>query len=425
MFKTTKESCFFYALILVAITLPFPNLLVNTLSIWLMIATWVISSPIKKKIVLLRTNRLIWLFASLFIIYCFGLIYGDFKLGLFEIEKRLSLLIFPVILGTAPPISSKKIKVILVSFALSSIVTSLICLIDSLYSNYKQGIPYSNARFYFSNLTVNYGFHASYFSIYLVFSIFILVYIGLQNKSLSKFAKLAIAAAIIYSIFFIFLLASRIGLISLVMLTVSALVYYSHKKRKLFYGIAVALIFSGSILFSLQFFTDLNLKFKGLIHLDTENSEYSGSSIRLDLWENTMIIINDNLLFGVGTGDLQPALQNIFKTKEFTQPYQNFLNPHNKNQLNSHNQFLDITATLGMFGLLIFLGCLFYPLYLASKNKNYLFALFIFLFMFLCSVEVPFAVQKGVVWFAFFNALFAFHSFRHSINDESIDVIKN
>lgn len=412
MFKTTKESCFFYALILVAITLPFPNLLVNTLSIWLMIATWVISSPIKKKIVLLRTNRLIWLFASLFIIYCFGLIYGDFKLGLFEIEKRLSLLIFPVILGTAPPISSKKIKVILVSFALSSIVTSLICLIDSLYSNYKQGIPYSNARFYFSNLTVNYGFHASYFSIYLVFSIFILVYIGLQNKNLSKVAKLAIAAAIIYSIFFIFLLASRIGLISLLVLSIGSLLFYSYKKKKLLYGIGIACVFSISILFSLQFFTDLNLKFKGLIHLGTENSEFSGSGIRLDLWENTLIIINDNLLFGVGTGDLQPSLQHIFKTKDFSDAYQSYLNPHNQNQLNPHNQFLDIAATLGMFGFLFFLLSLFYPFFLAYKNKNYLFALFVLLFMFLCSVECPLATQKGVVWYTFLNSLIVFHSFK-------------
>lgn len=413
MLKINKNSVFFGSLILVAVTLPFSNLLINTLSIWIMIASWLIISPIKEKILLFKSNRLLWLFSSLFIIYAIGLIYGDLKLGLFEVEKRLSLLIFPVILGTSTKINFKKIKIILVSFSFSCIIISLICFVHTIYINYLRGINFkSGSRVYFSNLTEIYGFHSSYFSLYIVFSIFILLYIWFQNRNMSLFVKILLGFVVIYLIIFIFLLASRIGLISLVVLAISALMFYFYKKRKILYGIAAAIIFSASILLSLQFFPTLNSKFKGLINLGTENSEYSGSGIRLDLWENTITIIKDNLLLGVGTGNLQPALQNIFKTKDFTQPYQNYLNPHNKDQLNSHNQFLDILATLGIFGGLIFLGCLFFSLYLAYINKDFFFAVFILLFIFLSLVEVPLATQKGVVWYAFFNSLFAFHSYK-------------
>lgn len=414
MFKITKESCFFGALILVAITLPFSNLLVNTLSIWLMIFFWLINNSVKKKIELLQKNKLIWLFISLFLMYVVGLTYGDLKLGLFEVEKRLSLLIFPIVFGTSPQISSKQLKNILFGFAITSIAISMACLVNTFYTNYTKGISFNlNDRFFFTNLTENYGFHPSYFSTYLVFSIFVILLVGFQNDKVSKFVKLLLALAIIYLVIFIFLLASRIGLISLLILSVCALVIYFYKKRKLFYGLAVTLVFTCALLFSLQFFTEINLKFKGLIHIGTENSEYSGSGIRLDLWQNTLVIIKENLLFGVGTGDLQPAIQEIFKTKDFSDPYQNHLNPHNKDHLNSHNQFLDITATYGLIGFFVFLFSLLYPLYLMKKKCNYLYLIFIILFIILCIVECPLAVQKGVVWFSFFNSLFAFHSFKN------------
>lgn len=414
MFKITKESCFFGALILVAVTLPFSNLLVNTLSIWLMIFFWLINNSVKKKIELLQKNKLIWLFISLFLMYVVGLTYGDLKLGLFEVEKRLSLLIFPIVLGTSPQISSKQFKNILFGFAISSIAISMACLVNTFYTNYTKGISFNlNDRFFFTNLTENYGFHPSYFSTYLVFSIFIILLVGFQNDKVSKFVELLLALAIIYLVIFIFLLASRIGLISLLILSVCASLFCFYKKRRFLYGILITFILGIFLLFSMQFFTEINLKFKGLIHLGSENSEYSGSGIRLDLWQNTLVIIKENLLFGVGTGDLQPAIQEIFKTKGFSDPYQNHLNPHNKDQLNSHNQFLDITATYGLIGFFVFLFSLLYPLYLMKKKCNYLYLIFIILFILLCIVECPLAVQKGVVWFSFFNSLFAFHSFKN------------
>jgi|GEM_PF-2397901 len=433
MFKINKESFFFFALILVAVTLSFSNLLINTLSIWLMIASWIIVSPLKEKIQLLKANKLIWLFSSIFIMYAIGLTYGNINIGLFEMEKKLSLLIFPIVLGTAPKINSKQLKIILVSFAVSCIVISLVCLIDTFYRNYSQGIVFFSDHFYSEtsygiinthndswlflneNLTKNYGFHPSYFSIYVAFSIFILLYILLRSENIGKFTRISLVIGVIYLVIFNFFLASRIGILSLSFLFICGMLLYSYKKRKLLAGLFVVLIFIFTILITIQSIIPIKEKFKNLIGSSgTEYSQYSAGSGRFELWQSSLLVIKDNLPFGIGTGDLQPALQKIYESKKFIIPY--------RFQYNPHNQFLEIAAVIGIIGLLIFFLCVFYPIYISFKTKNYLYLIFIFLFIFISLVECPFSVQKGVVWYGFFNSLFAFHSLKKLENEKEINI---
>lgn len=407
MFKITKESCFWGALILVAVSLCFKSLLFNSLSIWLLIFTWIISSPIKEKIQLVKSNKLIWLFSSLFLIYVIGLIYGDLSSGGFEIEKRLSLIIFPIVLGTSRKINSEKIKVILVSFAVSCTFISIICFIDTFYSNYSQGITYvyyNSWLFSSGNLTQNYGFHPSYFSIYSVFSIFIFLYFLLKSNNMGKLTKIILIVAIIYLTIFILFLAVRTGVFSLLTLSICIILFYPYKKHKLLYRITFSIFFIFIILCSIQFLAPIREKFKGLLNISSGDSRFS-SALRFETGGSALEVIKEHLFFGIGTGNLQPALQKIYKRENFTEPYEYHYNPH--------NQFLDITATLGIVGLFIFLLCLFYPIYLSYKNKNYLYALFLILFIFISLPESTLAMHKGVVWYAFFNSLFAFHSFKH------------
>lgn len=420
VFNITKESLFFLALIFIAVTLPFSNLLVNTISIWFMIATWIFVNPIKQKIQILRSNKLIWLFSFLFIIYVIGLIYGDFKSGIFELEKRLSLIIFPIVLGTIPEISPRKIKIVLLSFSVSCILISLICLIHTFYTNYSQGIVFFSDQFYtdysygviysynnswlFSNehLTKNYGFHPSYFSIYAIFSIFILFHTLFENKKHNILTKLFLILAIVYLLIFNFFLASRIGIVSLLILLIGGILFFSYKKHKLLAGIIVTIVFIFITSLVLQLFPPIKEKFKSLITSNSQNFQFSGGSGRFELWESTFEVIDENLFLGIGTGDLQPALQKKYESKKFVIPARYHYNPH--------NQFLDITGTLGIIGLMVFLVCLFYSFFISYKTKNYIYLTFIVLFIFISFVECTLAVQKGVVWFAFFNSLFAFHS---------------
>jgi hypothetical protein len=216
-----------------------------------------------------------------------------------------------------------------VSFAVSCIIISLVCLIDTFYRNYSQGIAFFSDHYYSENsygiinthhdswlflnenLTRNYGFHPSYFSIYVIFSIFILLYVLFKNKNYSKLTIASFIFAIIYLMIFNFFLASRVGIISLFILVACSILLYFYNKKKLLAGIMVTLFFLFTISLLLQFFTPLKEKFKGLVSSSTESFQYSGGSGRFELWGSAMEVIKGDLLVGVGTGNLQPVLQKI------------------------------------------------------------------------------------------------------------------
>ncbi|NTV83933.1 MAG: O-antigen ligase family protein [Bacteroidales bacterium] len=91
----------------------------------------------------------------------------------------------------------------------------------------------------------------------------------------------------------------------------------------------------------------------------------SGHSVmqRLEFWKTSRSIIKENWLTGVGTGDLEHAFQEEYDKsgslleKEF--------------RWRSHNQFLAIFATFGIFGLAWFLFSLIFPAARLVKFHDY------------------------------------------------------
>lgn len=129
----------------------------------------------------------------------------------------------------------------------------------------------------------------------------------------------------------------------------------------------------------------------------------SGHSVtqRIEFWKAAMGIIRENLLFGVGTGDVEKA---------FDEQYEKINSPLEKEyRLRSHNQFLAIGTALGIIGLFWFLFSIFYPLIVEKKFKDYFYFVF-FLIAFLSFLtEDTLETQAGVTFFAFFNSFFLFY----------------
>ena len=70
-----------------------------------MVGFWLLESSLKQKLNLLRNSnskiKSILLFISLYLIYAIGLTYSEnFQYGLFDMEIKLSFLIFPIIMST-------------------------------------------------------------------------------------------------------------------------------------------------------------------------------------------------------------------------------------------------------------------------------------------------------------------------------------
>jgi O-antigen ligase len=107
---------------------------------------------------------------------------------------------------------------------------------------------------------------------------------------------------------------------------------------------------------------------------------------------------------GVGSGDAQQVLINQYAENGFTTGVEE--------RYNAHNAYFQALVETGLPGMLFFLGFFLGCLWLAWKDKNYLWGAFLLLFMVNITTESMLKTQSGVVFFSFFNALLGLNSSR-------------
>jgi hypothetical protein len=138
------------------------------------------------------------------------------------------------------------------------------------------------------------------------------------------------------------------------------------------------------------------------IDLYKKTGDANGHSLtqRFEYWKTACLIIKDNMLLGVGTGDVQSA---------FNEKYVELNSGlHTQWRLRAHNQYLSIAVGMGLIGLLWFLITLFYPMYKLEMQFNYLYMAFFIISMVSFFTEDTLETQAGVTFFAFFNSFFLF-----------------
>jgi O-antigen ligase len=113
-------------------------------------------------------------------------------------------------------------------------------------------------------------------------------------------------------------------------------------------------------------------------------------------WSCSWQGIKENLFSGVGTGDAQDYLQGCYHERNFWGQVFHY---------NSHNQFLQTGLTVGIFGMLILIFLLFFPLIVAYRKKRTLLFLFLLLVTFALMTESFFERQQGILFFCFFYSL--------------------
>jgi O-antigen ligase len=128
----------------------------------------------------------------------------------------------------------------------------------------------------------------------------------------------------------------------------------------------------------------------------------SGSSVmqRLEYLKASTIIISDNFLIGVGTGDLEDAFNEQFTDMNSAL--------ENQYRYHAHNQFFGIFVALGLFGFVIFILGLFYPAIILSGFKDYYFSIFFLIMIISMFSDDTLETQAGVTLFAFFYSLLLF-----------------
>ena len=136
--------------------------------------------------------------------------------------------------------------------------------------------------------------------------------------------------------------------------------------------------------------------------MDRLNENPGGHSMaqRFEFWRVSMAIIQDDFVFGVGTGDIRQAFAD--KYEEINSQLES------RYRHRAHNQYLAIFVALGVIGFIWFLVALFVPGIIKRKLTTYMYFCVWMTLIISMVVEDTLETQMGATLFAFFNSFFLF-----------------
>lgn len=366
-------------------------------------ANWLVQGDFANKFSAVPKRPLL-LFAGLYLVYVVGLLFTqNIESGWFDLEVKLSLLIFPIVLLTTN-LTGKQYSILLSVFILGNCVAALICFANALLKYFING----EAHFFYGTFSI--FLHPSYFAMYLNFCVVIV---------LLSFSKLTFSIAVskgwkitvlVFLSAIIFLLSSKAGLITLVLIYVIALLAFVYSSKKYLIGVGVLLLMSGSFYLLLKNVPEVAGRFNNSLKIFSETqvdkTSSESNSVRLFIWQKDIEVIKENLWTGVGTGDVKDELLKKYIEAGITGAYKTDL-ATNKiiSVLNAHNQFFQTFIAIGLLGFLLFIIGFIYPFILSVKNKNYVYMCFLFIIIVNFLTESMLETQAGVLFYAFFNSL--------------------
>ncbi|MCX6334955.1 MAG: O-antigen ligase family protein [Bacteroidia bacterium] len=347
------------------------------------------------------------LFLAFLVYYIFeiaGLIYSNnIKLGLANVSGRLSLILFPLVLFYPGENIRKRVNFLLRIFAISCLAYLIACYGYALFrsSSFVNGTwsfnPYPTEYplpnyFFGDELTVFQ--HPSYAAMYVIISIFI-AFESWFNHSLKIRERILWLFGALFLITSLYFISSRAGMLAGIILV---LFYFSMKLntikngRFVLLGIFVLIIISIPLLRNNQRYGYLYDK---IMHKETvgENIEEP----RMIIWKSAFKIAKENVLFGVGVGDVRDEL-----TKQYLKIGRTDMA---EIRLNAHNQFIEVLLENGLIGLILFLGMIGIMIYFAIIQKSLLYGIFILLILILFTFETVLYRFAGVSFFSLFSFL--------------------
>ncbi|EZH72288.1 hypothetical protein ATO12_22820 [Aquimarina atlantica] len=354
-------------------------------------------------------NKYVIIFISLYFIYVVGLIHStDMSVGFRQLEVKLPILVFPLLILTGKAVDKELVSIILKSF-LTGVILYTLYLISSVLLKVDE---LSISSFTHSNLS---KYHPSYLSIFVVFSILIII----NNLIFSRLQKSIIIFNIIiltYLVVFTIALSSKSAILGLFISCLVYAVVVIKKKRwiMIFLGFLIAAFVTSIVVISQtdslkERLIDAPLKaLKNGKSVDANDQNSWAVSFRLQIWDCALDVLSGtNSIFGYGTGDSREKLRECYKEKQYA-----WILVRN---MNSHSEYLAALLKVGILGLVIMLLCFFYPFFSKQISpENGLYLAFLILVSVMAIAENIFSIHKGVLFYGFYNSLLALNFIRKS-----------
>ncbi len=249
-------------------------------------------------------------------------------------NRNLHFLAFPILFS----IVSADRKKLLDYFLYGLSIGALVCLAVAGYNFLQEG---DYKVFYYSKLSILH--HASYYAMYMVFGLIILLCRSLKQEF--KIYQFVITVLISG---FVILLGSKMGIFTLVFCWIAYLVYHILYLRNVKLGI-IAILFIGLGLLGVSKVGFIQQRFTPLVELlqGTNSSREDSNTMRLMTWKSSIDLFLEHPLLGVSAGDSREMLREEYVKRggEIAA----------KRAVNAHNQFLEYLLAYGIIGALLFL----------------------------------------------------------------------
>lgn len=399
-----KQRLFYFFPILFCFCLPFGSLILSGI-----IILWGISSFFnieKKELKSGFQNRTLQLLFVFFFATCISALFSDNKAdALFNLEVKLSLLFIPYFIFCFKW-PAEIIKKCLISFVSGCFFASLYLIVRATVFSLN---GHSEYFFYtlFSDLI-----HASYFAMYLILAISLVVlYYPVWYRNEKKIRYLSAVFLIIFSLV-IFLCSSKLGLISF-FICVPILLYHKFKSSFTITRALAAMLVLVLLIFTLRKvfpepFNRLNsITLMSAQPVDKTSSE--STAVRVLIWDQCLHIIKNNFMFGVGVGDVNDVLFESYK--------QNGITGALEHKLNAHNQYLQTFVGMGCIGFILLLSVTIFQFMKAILKRNFILTITMLLIVLNFLVESMLQTSAGILFFVFFLCVFTIHNISNELKN--------
>ncbi len=368
----------------------------------ILILIWVIQREYKNVFRKLITYPQLILFSSLYLFYLIGMLWTDDKsAGWEDLLIKLPLLIFPILFSSLgfSNTSFKKTGLALVAGCSLAVIT---CLIHSFMLYLDTHDP---QKFYYTSFSI--FLHPTYFTMYLNLALLLICQDTVSEKKI--FFQSGKVRVLLFFLFLtgVILLSARLATLTVFLTLIIFVVAESIKRKKirtLFPRFIIQTLLIFGIFFSLIRLDNRFIQISEAIqeHKDTtavfdstNQVYYNSTTIRLGLFKNSINVFKNNFLFGVGTGDVISESVN-----ELNHSHLDYLAKH---YTGAHNQYLQTAMSLGIFGLVLLILCIIYPLKEYYKTKYFLGFCFVIIVL-INSIGDTILRASSLYFFSFFGS---------------------
>ncbi len=395
-YNNTMQLVTYFFVMLCAFLLPW-NFLVPPCGI-LIGLSWLLTFDYKTKWANIRMQPLYWLFACLTILYIAGCFWStNMAEAGTSILVKLSVFIFP--LGFASMrYNYKQTKLVLQCFLAGLLTVGCFMIVRALLSTSHAGVNVWSYQELCRDIM-----HPSYLSLYYVTGIMICFH-GILLRDVPMKKKMIAAAFTLFFCVMIFMLASKTGLISLVLVFLFYICYAVVRfKRYVVAGAALVALVVGFFI-AMSVFPGLKERITNLTGMTNagpiDPATTESNRVRILIWQQDIQLISEHPLTGVGTGDVQDELMARYQTAGMTGAYEK--------KLNAHSQFFQTGIALGLPGMVILFG-IFLGAFTIGVRRRYGFAaLLSCLILFNFIPESMLQVQAGTFLMGFFFSFILF-----------------